>query len=174
MAGHGEGRIGEGIACRVDTGKALIEAGLQRLAHARPAVRELQDYLKGLRGQNLLGYRHYEDTVVDRFVERSAENGIDVFRLHDPLNDVSNLREAGESVASALTGGYHLAFAIGALAHYASDNVGHPDGVNRSVPLLYPTAAGDAFVGAFAVAPAGSFSCTSMNRYLRHSALASA
>ena len=38
-----------------------------------------------LRGQNLLGYRHYEDTVVDRFVEKSAENGMDVFRVFDAL-----------------------------------------------------------------------------------------
>lgn len=47
-----------------------------------------------LRGQNLLGYRHYEDTVVDRFVEKSAENGMDVFRVFDALNDVRNLRRA--------------------------------------------------------------------------------
>jgi methylmalonyl-CoA carboxyltransferase 5S subunit len=47
-----------------------------------------------LRGQNLLGYRHYEDTVVDRFVEKSAENGMDVFRVFDALNDVRNMRRA--------------------------------------------------------------------------------
>jgi methylmalonyl-CoA carboxyltransferase 5S subunit len=47
-----------------------------------------------LRGQNLLGYRHYEDTVVDRFVDKSAENGIDVFRVFDALNDVRNMRRA--------------------------------------------------------------------------------
>lgn len=47
-----------------------------------------------LRGQNLLGYRHYEDTVVDRFVAKSAENGMDVFRVFDALNDVRNLRRA--------------------------------------------------------------------------------
>ena len=44
-----------------------------------------------LRGQNLLGYRHYEDSVVERFVEKSAENGIDVFRVFDALNDPRNL-----------------------------------------------------------------------------------
>ena len=44
-----------------------------------------------LRGQNLLGYRHYEDTVVDRFVDKSAENGMDVFRVFDALNDIRNL-----------------------------------------------------------------------------------
>ena len=51
-----------------------------------------------LRGQNLLGYRHYEDTVVDRFVEKSAENGMDVFRVFDALNDVRNLRRALDAV----------------------------------------------------------------------------
>jgi methylmalonyl-CoA carboxyltransferase 5S subunit len=47
-----------------------------------------------LRGQNLLGYRHYEDSVVERFVEKSAENGIDVFRVFDALNDLRNVRHA--------------------------------------------------------------------------------
>jgi methylmalonyl-CoA carboxyltransferase 5S subunit len=47
-----------------------------------------------LRGQNLLGYRHYEDSVVDRFVEKAAENGMDVFRVFDALNDIRNLRRA--------------------------------------------------------------------------------
>lgn len=51
-----------------------------------------------LRGQNLLGYRHYEDTVVDRFVDKSAENGMDVFRVFDALNDIRNLRRAMEAV----------------------------------------------------------------------------
>ncbi len=47
-----------------------------------------------LRGQNLLGYRHYEDTVVDRFVDKAAENGIDVFRIFDALNDIRNVQRA--------------------------------------------------------------------------------
>jgi methylmalonyl-CoA carboxyltransferase 5S subunit len=51
-----------------------------------------------LRGQNLLGYRHYEDSVVDRFVDRSAENGMDVFRVFDALNDIRNLRRALQAV----------------------------------------------------------------------------
>ncbi|WP_396627263.1 methylmalonyl-CoA carboxytransferase subunit 5S [Luteitalea sp.] len=51
-----------------------------------------------LRGQNLLGYRHYEDTVVDRFVEKSAENGMDVFRVFDALNDIRNLKRPIEAV----------------------------------------------------------------------------
>ncbi len=44
-----------------------------------------------LRGQNLLGYRHYEDSVVERFVAKAAENGMDVFRVFDALNDPRNL-----------------------------------------------------------------------------------
>ena len=51
-----------------------------------------------LRGQNLLGYRHYEDTVVDRFVDKAAENGMDVFRVFDALNDIRNLRRAVAAV----------------------------------------------------------------------------
>jgi methylmalonyl-CoA carboxyltransferase 5S subunit len=51
-----------------------------------------------LRGQNLVGYRHYEDGVVDRFVQKAADNGIDVFRVFDALNDIRNLRRALEAV----------------------------------------------------------------------------
>jgi pyruvate carboxylase subunit B len=51
-----------------------------------------------LRGQNLLGYRHYSDDVVKAFVEKSAENGIDIFRVFDALNDVRNLRVSIEAV----------------------------------------------------------------------------
>jgi methylmalonyl-CoA carboxyltransferase 5S subunit len=51
-----------------------------------------------LRGQNLLGYRHYEDSVVDRFVDKAAENGMDVFRIFDALNDIRNLRRAVDAV----------------------------------------------------------------------------
>ena len=51
-----------------------------------------------LRGQNLLGYRHYEDGVVDRFVGKSVENGMDVFRVFDALNDVRNIEQALKAV----------------------------------------------------------------------------
>lgn len=47
-----------------------------------------------LRGQNILGYRHYADDVVEKFVERAAENGMDVFRIFDAMNDVRNLETA--------------------------------------------------------------------------------
>jgi methylmalonyl-CoA carboxyltransferase 5S subunit len=51
-----------------------------------------------LRGQNLLGYRHYQDEVVDRFVAKSAENGMDVFRVFDAMNDPRNLEHAMAAV----------------------------------------------------------------------------
>ncbi|MEW8210751.1 MAG: sodium-extruding oxaloacetate decarboxylase subunit alpha [Candidatus Thiodiazotropha taylori] len=46
------------------------------------------------RGQNILGYRHYADDVVDKFVERAATNGVDVFRIFDAMNDLRNLETA--------------------------------------------------------------------------------
>jgi len=51
-----------------------------------------------LRGQNLLGYRHYSDDVVEAFVAKAAENGIDVFRIFDAMNDVRNLETAIRAV----------------------------------------------------------------------------
>ncbi len=54
-----------------------------------------------LRGQNVVGYRHYADDVVEAFVERAAGEGIDVFRVFDALNDVDNLRVAIEAVKRA-------------------------------------------------------------------------
>ena len=51
-----------------------------------------------LRGQNLLGYRHYADDVVDAFVERAAANGMDVFRIFDALNDLRNIEHAVKAV----------------------------------------------------------------------------
>ena len=63
---------------------------LRKLKAAMPHTR--QQML--LRGQNLLGYRHYADDVVERFVERSAVNGVDVFRIFDAMNDVRNLETA--------------------------------------------------------------------------------
>ena len=50
-----------------------------------------------LRGQNLLGYKHYGDDVVDRFVEKAKVNGVDVFRIFDAMNDVRNLEQAIKS-----------------------------------------------------------------------------
>ncbi len=54
-----------------------------------------------LRGQNLLGYRHYADDVVDAFVAKSVENGIDVIRLFDALNDPRNLEASMRAIKKA-------------------------------------------------------------------------
>ncbi len=70
---------------------------LRQLRRALPNTR-LQMLL---RGQNLVGYRHYADDVVKRFVHKAAENGIDVFRIFDALNDNRNLRVAIETVKEA-------------------------------------------------------------------------
>lgn len=57
-----------------------------------------------LRGQNLLGYRHYADDVVTKFVQRANDNGVDVFRIFDAMNDVRNLQTA---VTAAIECGAH-------------------------------------------------------------------
>ncbi len=67
-----------------------------------------------LRGQNLVGYRHYGDDIVRRFVRHAAENGIDIFRVFDALNDTRNVEAAAEAVKEA---GRHFQ---GALAYTVS------------------------------------------------------
>ena len=54
-----------------------------------------------LRGQNLLGYKHYADDVVNKFVECSKENGVEVFRVFDALNDPRNMHQALQAVIAA-------------------------------------------------------------------------
>ncbi len=54
-----------------------------------------------LRGQNLVGYRHYSDDVVKKFVERAAKNGVDIFRIFDALNDFRNIEVAVKAVKKA-------------------------------------------------------------------------
>ncbi|CAH6636567.1 sodium-extruding oxaloacetate decarboxylase subunit alpha [Pseudocitrobacter vendiensis] len=67
-----------------------------------------------LRGQNLLGYRHYADDVVERFVERAVKNGMDVFRVFDAMNDPRNMKASLEAVRS------HGAHAQGTLSYTTS------------------------------------------------------
>lgn len=62
-----------------------------------------------LRGQNLLGYRHYADDVVDKFVEAAGRNGIDVFRIFDACNDPRNLERATKAAKKT---GKHVQMAI--------------------------------------------------------------
>lgn len=67
-------------------------------------IRTLKRYIKNtafqmlLRGQNVVGYRNYPDDVVIKFVERAAENGIDIFRVFDALNDVRNMEVAIKAI----------------------------------------------------------------------------
>ncbi|QRS16604.1 sodium-extruding oxaloacetate decarboxylase subunit alpha [Klebsiella oxytoca] len=67
-----------------------------------------------LRGQNLLGYRHYADDVVERFTERAVKNGMDVFRVFDAMNDPRNMKAALQAVRS------HGAHAQGTLSYTTS------------------------------------------------------
>ena len=67
---------------------------LRKLRSAMPNTR-LQMLL---RGQNLLGYKHYADDVVDEFIEKSIKNGIDVIRVFDALNDPRNLMQSVKSI----------------------------------------------------------------------------
>ncbi|MEO5366205.1 MAG: sodium-extruding oxaloacetate decarboxylase subunit alpha [Magnetococcus sp. WYHC-3] len=84
---------------------------MRRLKQAMPKTR-MQMLL---RGQNILGYRHYADDVVERFVERAAENGVDVFRIFDAMNDPRNFATA---VRACLRSGRH---AQGTLSYTVSD-----------------------------------------------------
>jgi len=67
-----------------------------------------------LRGQNALGYRHYADDVIEKFVERCAENGMDVFRIFDAMNDMRNIETA---IKATIAVGKH---AQGALSYTLS------------------------------------------------------
>ena len=78
----------------------LKEDPWERLRQLRQALPNTRLQML-LRGQNLLGYRHYSDDVVQAFVAKAAENGIDVFRVFDALNDSRNLRVSIEAVKAA-------------------------------------------------------------------------
>ncbi|HZK33543.1 MAG TPA: oxaloacetate decarboxylase subunit alpha [Tissierellaceae bacterium] len=69
----------------------LNEDPWERLRKLRKAFKKTKLQML-LRGQNILGYRHYPDDVVDEFVKKSIENGIDIIRIFDALNDTRNLR----------------------------------------------------------------------------------
>ncbi|MCU7843264.1 MAG: sodium-extruding oxaloacetate decarboxylase subunit alpha [Candidatus Thiodiazotropha sp. (ex Monitilora ramsayi)] len=78
----------------------LKEDPWERLRKLREALPNTRTQML-LRGQNLLGYRHYSDDVVRAFVHKAAENGMDVFRIFDALNDLRNLRTAIEATKEA-------------------------------------------------------------------------
>ncbi|MDA8053294.1 MAG: sodium-extruding oxaloacetate decarboxylase subunit alpha [Deltaproteobacteria bacterium] len=73
----------------------LKEDPWERLKKIRKAYKNSRLQML-LRGQNLVGYRHYADDVVEKFVSLSADNGIDVFRIFDSLNDFRNIKKAVE------------------------------------------------------------------------------
>jgi pyruvate carboxylase subunit B len=75
----------------------LREDPWERLKRLRKALPNTRIQML-LRGQNLLGYRHYSDDVVRAFVQKSADNGVDVFRIFDAMNDMRNLRVSIEAV----------------------------------------------------------------------------
>ena len=78
----------------------LKEDPWERLRKLREALPNTQLQML-LRGQNLLGYRHYADDVVKNFVARTADNGMDIFRIFDAMNDVRNIRVSVEAVKKA-------------------------------------------------------------------------
>ncbi|MDO9282735.1 MAG: pyruvate carboxylase subunit B, partial [Methylotenera sp.] len=75
----------------------LKEDPWERLTKLRKALPNSRIQML-LRGQNLLGYRHYSDDVVRAFVQKSADNGVDVFRIFDAMNDMRNLKTSVEAV----------------------------------------------------------------------------
>ena len=75
----------------------LKEDPWERLVKLRKALPNSKIQML-LRGQNLLGYRHYSDDVVDMFVKKSVDNGVDVFRVFDALNDLRNIEVSIKAV----------------------------------------------------------------------------
>lgn len=75
----------------------LREDPWQRLRDLKKAIPKTKLQML-LRGQNLVGYRHYSDDVVKKFTERSVKNGVDIFRIFDALNDMRNVEVAVKAV----------------------------------------------------------------------------
>jgi len=98
---------GAGFACLEISGGGVFDATVRRRVESPwERIRAIKARTStplgiALRGRFLVGSRPVSGDIVGRFVSCAAENGIEVFRLHDPLNDVSNLREAGAAITSA-------------------------------------------------------------------------
>jgi pyruvate carboxylase subunit B len=130
----------------------LKEDPWQRLRKLRKALPNSQINML-LRGQNLLGYRHYSDDVVHAFVKQAANAGVDVFRIFDALNDIRNLQTSIEAVKK------QKKHAIGTLSYTTSpvhdidyfvsmakslENMGCDSiGIKDMAGLLTPMIAGD-------------------------------
>lgn len=101
-----------GFACLEISGGGVFDATVRRRVESPwERIRAIKARVStplgiALRGRFLVGSRPVSGDIVGRFVSCAAENGIEVFRLHDPLNDVSNLREAGAAITSA-GGAFH-------------------------------------------------------------------
>jgi oxaloacetate decarboxylase (Na+ extruding) subunit alpha len=101
-----------GFACLEISGGGVFDASVKkRVESPWERIRGIKARVDtplgiALRGRFLVGSRPVSGDIVGRFVSCAAENGIEVFRLHDPLNDVSNLREAGAAITSA-GGAFH-------------------------------------------------------------------
>ena len=98
---------GAGFACLEVSGGGVFDAAVRRGVESPwERIRAIDARTTtplglALRGRFLVGSKPVSPDIVRRFVACAAENGIDVFRLHDPLNDVSNLVEAGEAIVEA-------------------------------------------------------------------------
>ena len=103
---------GAGFACLEVSGGGVFDATVRRRVESPwERIRAIKARVEtplgiALRGRFLVGSRPVSGDIVGRFVSCAAENGIEVFRLHDPLNDVSNLQEAGAAITSA-GGAFH-------------------------------------------------------------------
>ena len=86
----------------------LNEDPWERLRAIRKSVKNTKLQML-LRGQNLLGYKHYADDVVEMFIQKSVENGIDIIRVFDALNDLRNLEVSMKAIKKA---GAHCQCAI--------------------------------------------------------------
>ncbi len=92
----------------------LNEDPWERLRKIRSSVKNTKLQML-LRGQNLLGYRHYADDVVEEFVKKSIENGIDIIRVFDALNDFRNIEKSVEMIKK------YKGHAQGCIAYTTSD-----------------------------------------------------
>ena len=98
---------GAGFGCLEVSGGGVFDASVRRGVESPwERIRAIDSRTTtplgiALRGRFLVGSKPVSPDIVRRFIACAADNGIDIFRLHDPLNDVSNLREAGEAIVGA-------------------------------------------------------------------------
>ena len=89
-----------------------------------------------LRGQNVVGYRHYADDVVERFIVKAHENGIDVFRVFDALNDLRNMELSFKVIVRE---GAHLQACFSGLGYRTGDFPAAEQAADQTLALpIYP------------------------------------